>query len=459
MTELDLTRLPKGQREWAEFIAALGMVDDRAERYFLELKSDVDLTTEPGRAKVAKFILGAANRLPERAARRFGGHALLVLGVAKDAVTGIPFFEAKDLERTVRKFASADAPGWDFERIRVDAVHDVIVVVVDPPRHGDPVWTCHKDGPENLKDGGIYVRTDGETREAKGDEVRVLLNRARQVRHTADLAVTIVGSAIAAPDASAALDQYRGARKQQLLDAYRDAHRKASGYSDIIVSQIVAATMRPEPRTYDKYVAEIERWEEQLGESWPEAVDDVVSRVWPCVRVRIQNLRRTFLEGVELTIHLNGEVRGLHRVQTDDAGIRKLPAQPRTWGPQALAESLLWRDPSNVVQMPYFPPVANDGNGSVSFTNGGSVDLTLPLRELRPEGTFESSNGLVLVVDDPTLKRIEATWRATARGHHDVYEGALSVAVDREHDLGPAIRKMISPGLNEDHDGSDDRQD
>ncbi len=45
MPEMDLSRLPSGQLAWPVFIEALSEVDDRAERYFLELKSDVDLTT------------------------------------------------------------------------------------------------------------------------------------------------------------------------------------------------------------------------------------------------------------------------------------------------------------------------------------------------------------------------------------------------------------------------------
>lgn len=447
MAELDLTRLPKGQRNWSEFIAALGEVDDRAERYFLELKSEVDLTTEAGRAKIAKFILGAANRLPERAARRFGGHALLVLGVAKDAVTGIPFFEAKDLERTVKKFASADAPGWDFERVPVDAERDVIVVIVDPPRQGDPVWTCHKDGPENLKDGGIYVRTDGETREAKGDEVRLLLNRAHQIQPAAELDVTIVGSALAYPQASAVLTEYVDLHKHHLLGAYRAAARTTSLDYASVMQHIVAASTEPESRTHDEYLAEIEHWEEKVANCWPEVVDDIVARTWPCVRLRLHNLRRTFLEGVQVTIHLDGDVRALAKVRSDAPGSRMLPALPRAWGPRTRELGLLWRDPSLFIQKPYLPLAtpARDGNGSVSFTNGGSVDLKLPLRELRPEEVFESDDEFVLVVEDRALTRVGGTWRATARGHHDVYEGTLSVVIDREHDLEPTIGETVLP--------------
>lgn len=92
----------------------------------------MDLTTKRGRHKVSKFILGAANRDPVKAAKRFSGHAVVLLGIGGGTVTGIPPFEAQDLEREVRKFTGADRPGWDYEHVPVDADHDVIAIVVDP---------------------------------------------------------------------------------------------------------------------------------------------------------------------------------------------------------------------------------------------------------------------------------------------------------------------------------------
>ena len=111
--------------------------------------------------------------------RRFGGHALMVLGVGDGRVVGVPAFEAKDLAVTVQRLMGADGPRWDFERIQIDD-KDVIVVVVDPPT--GEVWTCRGDG-EGLTDGAIYVRADGETRRATGDEIRALIDRAKKQPH------------------------------------------------------------------------------------------------------------------------------------------------------------------------------------------------------------------------------------------------------------------------------------
>lgn len=83
---------------WAALAQYAIASDDRVERYFLEVKSTVDLNTNSGRAKVAKFILGAANRDPARAAARFGGHAVMLLGIGSGEAPGIDPFEAMDLD-------------------------------------------------------------------------------------------------------------------------------------------------------------------------------------------------------------------------------------------------------------------------------------------------------------------------------------------------------------------------
>lgn len=180
MAAVDPSRLPTGRRAWIEFVAAIAQADITVERYFLELKSHIDLNSNHGRMKVVKFILGALNRDSERAARRFGGHALMVLGVDPPrGVVGTEPFEAKDLAELVRKFAGAPAARlWDFEYVESGTGRPVIVIIVHPPT-GD-VWTSLRDG-DGLRDGGIYIRGDGETREAKGDEVRELMSRAIEV--------------------------------------------------------------------------------------------------------------------------------------------------------------------------------------------------------------------------------------------------------------------------------------
>ncbi|RBY85989.1 hypothetical protein [Blastococcus sp. TF02A-26] len=169
-------------------------MDDRVERHFLEVKSAIDIKGKDGIAKVAKFILGAANRMPDDVARYFEGHAVMVLGVAAGSVPGIEPVEALDIERGVRPFLSVNGPRWDLQRVPIDSEREVLLILVDPPEWGQPPFPCHKDG-LGLYSGQIIVRADGETRPANGEEVVHLLGRSRDVNPDVDLDVVVDGVA------------------------------------------------------------------------------------------------------------------------------------------------------------------------------------------------------------------------------------------------------------------------
>ncbi|CRK52015.1 conserved hypothetical protein [Rhodococcus sp. RD6.2] len=451
MTDPDLSRLPMGQREWRGLIDALSELDDRAERHFLELKSQIDLSSTGGGAKVAKFILGAANRDPEQASKRLAGHALMVLGVSQGSVSGLPFFEAKDLEDIVKKYIGDDGPRWDFERVRVDQDRDIIVIKVDPPRPGDPVYTCYKDGPENLKNGGIYIRLDGQTREARGGEVRTLLKRAASARPSANIAVSITGTALPFRCSPQILDSYVMSERTRLEAAYTETIRKESAPMTTTSVWALATTAsvfgtEPEDRSLAEYRAEIDEWEAAIRASWVAFLDDAASAVWPCARVRVRNLRKTFMEGVEVKIHLAGPVEAVAKPHDDDDVTKNLPAPPRPWGPRD-AQPYTWM----AAHQPrlhdlQLPPSAYQRD-SVVFTNSGSVDLELTLNELRPDATYNSDDGeFVLVLRSTEADRITGTWTATARDHHELFEGELSVEVADDRDFSAGIRRLLTSG-------------
>jgi hypothetical protein len=56
--ELDLTRVPRGEMAARALVDALVETDDRAERHYLEMKSEVDLSTRADQAKGSQVHLG-----------------------------------------------------------------------------------------------------------------------------------------------------------------------------------------------------------------------------------------------------------------------------------------------------------------------------------------------------------------------------------------------------------------
>ncbi len=71
-----------------------------AERHYLELKSTLDLSQKKDIVKIAKFVLGAANRMPDVAASAFEGYGVMVIGVAEKTVTGIQPVEMRSSSGT-----------------------------------------------------------------------------------------------------------------------------------------------------------------------------------------------------------------------------------------------------------------------------------------------------------------------------------------------------------------------
>lgn len=75
--------LPLGERAWQNILDHVVAVGDEAETNCLEVKSDLDLKSKTGIAKVAKFLLGMANREPKSAERHFHGYGVLIIGAQK----------------------------------------------------------------------------------------------------------------------------------------------------------------------------------------------------------------------------------------------------------------------------------------------------------------------------------------------------------------------------------------
>ncbi|WP_369679439.1 MULTISPECIES: ATP-binding protein [Nocardiaceae] len=211
MSALHMDRLPTGTHHWRTLVEELLAVgDDRHEGHHLELKSEVDLSTKTGRAKIAKFILATANRSPDFAAPRFGGHAVMLVGLdyssTPPAIGGAGRFDDKDLRREVTNFVGDPGPAWDYQRIDIDG-SEVVAIIVDPPKQA-AIWPCQRDG-ENVRNGLIYLRPGAESRPANGPEVTAMLNRVRHAQPAVEVDVQILGSVWAVGfDPSAAIAQF-----------------------------------------------------------------------------------------------------------------------------------------------------------------------------------------------------------------------------------------------------------
>lgn len=433
---VDTRRAPFGERAARNLVDGLADADDTVERHYLEVKSDIDLKSALGRAKVAKFILGAANRVPAVAQKYFEGHAVMVLGVGPGEVNGIEPVEMLQLQQWLVPYLSPAGPAWDISRVPLRHGREVLLVIVDPPEDGQPMYVCTKDFQDArsrkgaLRDGAIYVRGDGETREATSADLAALIERASGAPR-ASLSVSPLGEALAYDADTSGLKKWVSKTKRELLDALPQPATelgllKADGLPIRGARAVYESMTQPEDRTQEEYRAEIAAWEDACLEAMPTALDVIAAAAWSPLIFSIQS--DTWLEDAEIQIHLDGDVEG---VEVDPhawrLGIRDiLPTSPRTWGPRPRL------DLSRLVAAPpAFLPYA--GPPRSGFTNGGSVTLREEIGDLRPQGeAFVAEDlNMVVLVKDPALAEVTGSWRLTARGQNRVYEGGFTVAIQR----------------------------
>lgn len=462
MTELDTTRAPRGVLAAQALVDAVAEQGDLAERHYLELKSSLDLSSKKDKEKIAKFILGAANRMPEIAATAFEGYGVMIIGVAKGAITGILPVEMMEISKVIQQYLGAAGPRWDIMWLPIEqSSKQVLVILVDPPMFGQGPFPCRASG-ESLTDGRIYIRADGETREAKSGEIDLLAKRGQiALAIEVDIGVEILGEiAPFAIDQARTVDEYIGSVNERLIAALPEerpdfptaaaALKGSPGVSTQYglglngVSQFAGLMAEPERRSKGEYLDSIVHWEHSFRAAWSEAESKIAgSQLMPAV-IKVTNRTTTFFHDVRMTLHLEGDVFALEYSDpqwADDFSDLSLPHPPRKWGPtQRSFENLNY----TALSAPYFPSTSNYVPPSISYKNGGSVDFDLDIGELRPRGTYQSEDEeLVLVLADRSQTAVRGTWELTARDHNDVYTGEIEVPVAAVRDLTGVARQVL----------------
>jgi hypothetical protein len=458
--QLDLSRAPLGVLVAQELINAVVELGDMAERHYLELKSTLDLTTKKDKEKIAKFILGAANRMPHVAANAFEGYAVMIIGVGPGTITGIPPVEMMEISRLIQHYVGAGGPRWDVLWVPVkESSNQVLVILVDPPKIGHGPFPCRASG-ESLTDGRIYVRADGETREAKAEEVDLLVQRGSARQPVAvDFGVDVLGEV--APFElvdETSIEEYLASVRDSLLSAIprqRAAEQPSSGVAAETAERIaliqsnladlVTGLTDPEERSESEYLDSVDTWEAQFSQAWAEAVPRLVGSCLSPAVVRITNRTTTFFHEVEVKLHLAGDILAVDYEDPKSSRTFRalhLPKPPRKWGPRTRSFGGYLGNFN--MPTPYIPSLGPHIPSTIGYKNGGSVTLELNVGELRPRGTFESEQDeIVLFVMDRGLTTIKGTWELTARDHNEVYGGEIALDVAAPHDLTLVARQVL----------------
>ncbi|MDN5793211.1 MAG: hypothetical protein L0H22_09175, partial [Brevibacterium aurantiacum] len=354
--------------------------------------------------------------------------------------------------KAVLPFIGADGPRYDLVRVPCEQTdNEVLVIIVDPPRWGQEPFVCRKSGDGQLRDGAVFVRADGETREARADELMQLMQRGRagETKVAFDLRVVGVVRPIAV-DNERTVEEFIARHRHSLSAALHRSKTSTGSWAAGRVVGIMQDMTEPESRGEDEYLASVDKWEESVRRAWPNAVLLLIGARTEPVEIEITNREKTFLHDVEVKVHLGGPVRGVnHWSPRDELRYEDLeiPVPPRAWGPRTanwiglgaslgISPHLL----SQSISMPSF--------SRTQWTNSGSVDWSFTVGELRPRQVDTSDDAeFVLYTLDPSMPAVRGTWEITARDHHDVYSGNVDVEIGDPLDLTADLRIIL--GLEE----------
>ena len=427
----DTDTIPLGERSWHAILQHVMKVGDEAETSYLETKSTLDITTTRGKAhankqavaKIAKFLLGAANRLPKDASRHFQGHAVLVIGAEKGQTLGVPRgIELHDLENSLRPYLGPKFPNFELGRITLSDEREVLLVIAPPPKDGEQIYPCCKNyQPEerrdNLRDGAIYVRGSSNTREARHEEVLALVERSRSRKKSPiELEVSLDGPIYRVVEIDDTLnrlyDQEESDFNERIAEQYKRENNTVSQFPFI------------QPHPFAKPIT---------GSEMEEAL-----QFWKDTRPEHVAAGRQHLLGVSLDFS---------RIQVVSHG--RFIAKPQLSVLFYGCEILEWNDPDDADWEKLVEPIIHKTDAFGYRLDTGSLSINMPHREptfgndsdkawmnfdaesFRPNTPWRSrSKECILIAQDISSEHIEATWTLTEDGNDEVVSGRFTIETE-----------------------------
>ena len=359
------------------------------ETNWVEWKAGVDLTEAKWKFNLGKQILGSRNRDPHKAATVADGCGFVLFGVAPQDLTGIAAHDAADLESWLRPYVGTDGPDWDAHYVEVQG-KDVLVVTIEPPRMGDPIFTLRKAF-NNFHEGTVFIRRFGKVEQANTQEMGMLSRRLLGAGTELDLGLalseTVELFAIDLGDV-AVEDWIESERAFFLGPVERQSGRDL---------QISAAY---EGRSVDKYKEEVAIYlTEARNEVHHRAHRAAIEREFGLVKFAVSNNTEHNFGGVRVELVIEGTAHAYFD-QDDAEPTGGWAHQPREWGTgRRLVTEFPLRGAAHANS------VHNRENGTeIHFA---SVDL-------RPNRTSELTPVHIFVGAEYAGESLTARWAATS---------------------------------------------
>jgi hypothetical protein len=313
----------------------------------------------------------------------------------------------------------------------------VIVVDVWPPTGG--VWACRADGDDEtaarLRNGELYLRVEGETRVATGDEKHAMFARLREApRKRADVSVAVAGCVRAAGVDVGVLEQAIVERAERMRDAATARSRSRISFQQ-------------DRRSHTGFQQEVDAWEESALIGPAVGLVAMAAAIHPGIQVEIRNGAKRFMQDVQVELKLDGSVFALWRGDDDDE-LPLFPNTPKPWGTDTLLSPIMMT--RDLALLRAVRSSANrDRDRKVVIKEKRPAVLTIDMRALRPHEVFTTEPrklALVMLVEDASEPppEILCTYRVTASNmDDDVIHGEFMIPVEY-HDWRDPIAELLT---------------
>ncbi|WP_133162918.1 hypothetical protein [Arthrobacter glacialis] len=424
---------------------------DTAEKHYLEIKRQLDFSSKEETTKLAKFILGAANRLPATADRHFGGYAVMVIGAEKGGLPGVPAgTEVLDIEQKINKFLLPGGPQWELERAPADNPgQEVLFILVDPPQDGDPIYLCRAEyqGEKslpgkvkvNLSNGDIYVRAQGQTRKATAPEIDDLVTRAgKKSLPMPELTITLEGDAHHLDLTPERLNHFIDSRVEKARTEHLSLPASAAAQGSPLFAGLSAQMLLGlnssslSPEAFNRQALE---WEKQIRAEWQENLGRIAGAAFPGLVIQLGNRQSNFLEAVRFDLTL----KDAYGVNTEDAE----DVTPKKLFPPVITRRSPF-DHGLGLLAPNFNGIGSAlSRYPLKWKNvGQNLHITIELDQLRPGTPWASDDDDLVVISLNHVTTLSGTWRATVRGHHEAFEGDVSLPVHPEQNINTLYQQL-----------------
>jgi hypothetical protein len=257
--QIDASKAFRFHDELLQLVHAVIAAGSADEGRWIEWKSTADLTSNDELVKhLVRHMIGFANREVATAARWAEGHSYLIIGAQPGGATGMTPIDMAELAPRIRRYAGVDLR-WHGEYLIINGT-DVLVVTVEPPRHGDPIRLLETTS-VGYAAGTIFVRGAANTDPSRPEDIRMLELRLMASKNQLHLGIEVLATIETWPPIDELVASWQQDQESELL-AYLEQPARLSPSES---AYYLRSFYLPDERTADDYRQEVAKYLESSG--------------------------------------------------------------------------------------------------------------------------------------------------------------------------------------------------